>query len=332
MNMPLMPILFKEFRTQLRGNRAAFLVTLYVGLLLLALHLIYRSVAGQVNFGEPLVSAQIGQALFTGLALALQGLTVYLAPATTVHAISAEYERRTFDMLLTTPLSAPQVLLGKLLAALAFVLLLLVVALPLFSIVILFGGVTLTDIGRVFLTVLLSAVVGSLLGLFCSVVTRQTYAATLICYALLTAIIGGTLFAANLWSVTHSMQPAPPEYVVVNPLSAIASALASARPPEVISTGTLRPLVMLSLLTQGTIIRRGGEVNVLPLYRVTWMLYLGVALFLFWACLYAVQPRRRWRISRIDALLLALLVVYALIGWMSRGWWLPGLIPPEANP
>lgn len=328
MNTPLMPILFKEFRTQLRGNRAALLLTLYVGLLLIALGLLYRSVVGQVDFGAPLVSAQIGQALFTGLALATQGLTIYLAPATTVNAISGEHERRTFDMLLKTPLSASQVLLGKLLAALAFVLLLLVAALPLFSVVVLFGGVEMWDISRVLVTVLLSAIMGSLLGLFCSVVTRQTYAATLICYAILTAVIGGTLFAANLWSITHSMQPAPPEYVLINPLSAIASALASARPPEVITTGTLRPLAMLSLLTQGTLIRSGSDITVLPLYRATWLLYGGITLLLFWASLYGVQPRRRWRVSRIDALLLLLFLGYLGIAWLSRTWWLAGLVPP----
>lgn len=325
MNNVLVPILVKEFRTQLRGKRAALLLTVYVGLLLLALWLLYRSVVSQINLGAPLVNAQIGQALFTGLALAVQGLTVFLAPATAVHAISSEYERGTFDMLLKTPLSATQILVGKLLSALAFVSLLLLAALPLFSVIVLFGGVEPGDLTRVFVTILVSAMMSAMLGLACSVFTRQTYAATLLCYAILITLIGGTLFAANLWSITHSMLPAPPEYVLVNPLSAMAAALARTQPPALITPGTLRPTAILGLLTQGTIVQSGGQMNVLPVYRATWMVYGGAMLLLFWMCLHAVQPRRRWRIERMDGVLLLLVLGYALLAWVSRDWYLQGL-------
>lgn len=328
MKAPLTPILFKEFRAHLRGSRAALLLTIYVGLLLIALRLLYRSVAGQVDVGAPLVSAQIGQALFTGLGLAIQLLTVFLAPATTVNAISSEHERRTFDMLLATPLSSTQMLLGKLVTAVAFVLVLLLAALPLFSVVVMFGGVQLADIARVLITVLLSALMGCVLGLSCSVLTRQTYAATLLCYAILATVIGGTLFAANLWSVTHSMLAAPPGYVVANPLSAMAAVLASTRPPELITAGTLRPLAILGLLTQGTVAQSAGQLLVLPLYRATWVLYAGLSLLLFWGCLHAVQPRRRWRLGRTDAVMLAAVLVYVVAVWLSRDWWLQGIVPP----
>lgn len=328
MKLTLWPVLFKEFRTQLRGKRAVLLLTTYVGLLLLALGWLYRSVSGQVDFGAPLVNAQIGQALFTGLALSMQGLMVFMAPATTINAISNEYEHQTFDLLLKTPLPASQLLLGKLLTALAFVLLLLLTALPLYSAVVLFGGVEPVDMYRVFLTVVVSAMMGCVLGLLCSVITRQTYAATIVCYALLITLIGGTLFAANLWSVTHGLAPAPPGYVVANPLSAMAATLGSARPPEAITGGTLRPLAILGILTQGTVIQSGGQINVLPIYRATWVLYGGLMLLMFWFCLHAVQPRRRWRVSRTDAVMVMLALGYAALAWFSRDWYMQGLNVP----
>jgi ABC-type transport system involved in multi-copper enzyme maturation permease subunit len=320
-----LPVLLKELRAALRGSRAALLVTVYVGLSLIAMRLIYTAVADQTGRGTPIFSAEVGQAVFIGLALAVQGLTVFLAPATTVNSVSGEYERGTYDLLAATPLTPGQFLAGKLLTGIAFVLLLLVAALPLFSVVLLFGGVTALDIGRVLAVVLASAAAGAVLGLFCSALARQTYTATLLCYALLVALVGGTLLAANFWSLVHAMQPAPPSYIVANPLSAVGSALARTRPPEVVSPETLRPVAALSLLTQGVVTDIQGERVALPLYRATLVLYGAASLLLFWASLHLVRVRRRWALGPGDGLMLALCVAYGLIAWLARGWWAAGL-------
>ncbi len=323
----LTPVLLKELRATLRGSRAALLITVYVGLGLIAARLVYGAVAGQTGLGPPIFSAQVGQGVFIGLTLALQGLTVFLAPATTVSSVSAEHERRTYDLLIATPLAPAQLLVGKLLAGVAFVLLLLVAALPLFSVVLLFGGVTAVDIGRVLAVVLGSAMAGTVLGLFCSALARQTYTATLLCYALLVALVGGTLLAANFWSLTHAMQAAPPSYVVANPLSAVGSALAQTRPPEVVSPETLQPVAALSLLTQGVVADLQGSRVALPLYRATLMLYGAGSLLLFWASLHLVRPRRRWAPTRGDSVMLALCIAYVALALLTRGWWEAGLRP-----
>jgi ABC-2 type transport system permease protein len=321
----LTPILLKELRATLRGSRAALLITVYVGLGLIAMRLVYGAVTEQLGSGPPIFSAQVGQAVFIGLALAVQGLTVFLAPATTVNSISAEHERRTYDLILATPLTPAQLLVGKLLTGLAFVLLLLLAALPLFSVVVMFGGVTAGDILRVVAVVLGTAVAGAMLGLFCSAAARQTYTATLLCYALLVALVGGTLLAANFWSLTHGMEPAPPSYVAANPLSAVASALARTRPPEVVAAETLRPVAALSLLTQGVIAEVQGERVALPLYRATLVLYGGASLLLFWASLHLLRPRRRWAVDRSDGVMLALGLGYGLLAFLAKQWWLVGL-------
>lgn len=322
------PILSKELRTHIRGNRSAVLLSVYLSLLLVALFWLYTAIIDGTNLGAPLVTAQIGQALFIGLALAVQTLIVFLSPAASINSISGEHERYTLDILLATPLSAAQIVLAKLLVALAFLGLLLVATLPLFSVVMLFGGVVLADLGRVLLTLVLSATLGCVLGLFCSTVTRQTYTATLLCYAILVSLIAGTLFAANLWSVTHANAPAPPTYVVANPLSALASALASTQPPGVVAVGTLRPVAILGLLSQGTLVGGGSNLTVLPLYRTTWVLYTGVSLVLFWGALHTVQAaqyRRFWHISRSDIVLGGLLLLYGALVWFGRAWWLAGM-------
>src|SRR5580765_7844278 len=65
-----------------------------------------------------------------------------LAPVFTAGAISQEKDAETFNVLLTTPLTNAQIVLGSLCSRLFFVIALLVSGLPIFCITMLFGGVT----------------------------------------------------------------------------------------------------------------------------------------------------------------------------------------------
>ncbi len=329
MNQPaLFALLAKEFRTQIRGSRPALFLSVYIGLLLFALLWLYKTLVGQVQQGAPLIGPQIGQALFVGLTLAVQVLLVFLAPAITLNSISSEHERGTYDILLATPLPAAGIVFTKLIVGIAFAGLLLIAALPLYSIVVLFGGVQPEDLGRVLLTVVLTAVLGCTLGLACSIITRQTYTATLLCYALLVTVTAGTLFAANIWSALHGLAAAPTRYLVANPLSAAASALAQAQPPGIVTVDVLRPAALLGLLTRGSLNLSGGSAVVLPFFRASWMFSVGLTLVLLWLSLHTVEAtryRRFWRISRTDVVLLGLLLVWGGVAWVSRAWWLAGL-------
>jgi ABC-type transport system involved in multi-copper enzyme maturation permease subunit len=317
------PVLFKELATQLRGSRAALLITLYVGLVLIATRLLYGLVAAQLDYGKPLLSAQIGQVLFIGVSLVVQTLTIFLAPATTVNAISQEHERGTFDLIRATPLSVGWLLVGKLIAALAFMALLLLAVAPALTLVLLFGGVAAADMLRVIATALITALVGCAFGLCCSAITKQTYSATLLCYALLISLVGGSLFAANVWSLVNGLSAAPPVIVAANPLSAMATALASVRPPDSTVTGGFRPLVMLGLLSRGTIDTVSGEAA--PTYRATAMIYGAATIMLLWVALQAVRPRRQ--ITREDGVMLLTLLGYGLAVYLLRSWWMPGIFP-----
>ncbi|MEI8165802.1 MAG: ABC transporter permease subunit [Chloroflexales bacterium] len=318
-----MPILFKEFAVQMRGSRSAILIGIYVGLSIVAARLLYGIVTAELDRGAPLLAAQVGQVIFIGLSLGLQMLITFMAPATTVNAISSEHERGTYLLLLTTPVAPFQLVAGKLVAALAFLLVLLVAAMPVYGVVLLFGGIELADLLRVLAMLLVTAVAGCVFGLFCSAVTRQTYSATLLCYALLVSLVGGTLFAANVWSLVNSMNTAPPWLLAANPLSAMASALAPVRPPATSLTGSLRPLVLLGLLTGGTL--NGGR-EVIAFHRATAELYGVLSLLCFWATLHFVTPLRRWRLTKVDAVLLLLLLGGLVFAYSTASWWLPGLL------
>jgi len=332
--MYLNPILVRELRTQLRGVRSTVLISTFVGLLIAALVFMYRTIAGRAGLGSPLLNAQIGQALFSGLALLLQTLVVFIAPAITVSAISSEVEQRTLDFVVMTPVRPERVLVGKLFGALAYLAVLLCSVIPLFSVVLLFGGVTFRDIVRVLGLVLVTAVFGVMFGLFCSALLRRTAGATILCYTLLVALVGGTLFAATFWSITHSQQPAPPAFVYINPLSAMASALASspsvvpqgagARPAATtISPNTLQPLALVGVFAQGTFVaaKQGAGVELIPVYRATMVLLSLLSLVLFWASTHLLPPRRGFNLRWIDWVMLALVVAALVIAFLSSGWW-----------
>ncbi len=68
----------------------------------------------------------------------------FIAPVFTAGAITQEKDSNTFNILLTTPLSDGQIVLGSLMSRLYFVWVLLLSGLPVFCITMIYGGVTTT--------------------------------------------------------------------------------------------------------------------------------------------------------------------------------------------
>jgi ABC-2 type transport system permease protein len=127
-------------------------------------------------------SQVIGKFVF-GAVVGIELLLVcFIAPAFTAGAISGEREHQTYDLLRTTLLSASQLVFGKLVSALSYILLLLVAALPLQSLAFLLGGVALEEV--VIATVLLvaTAFLFGTSGIFFSSFMRRTLASTVLTY------------------------------------------------------------------------------------------------------------------------------------------------------
>jgi len=134
------PLIVKDGVSRMRSWQAPVIITLYLGLL------------GAWGFGtfvlavvsaqtQHAVSATIGSTVFQSLAFFELALITLFTPALAAGAISGERERQTFDVLLVSRVSALGIVWGKLVASLAYVLLLILTALPLFAAVFLFGGI-----------------------------------------------------------------------------------------------------------------------------------------------------------------------------------------------
>jgi len=204
----------KELRGRMRGRRAFVTVTFYVGVLAIFVGMIYllmrNAVQGQVVYtggtGSPFLSAQVGQAVFSGILLLETLVVLFLAPAFTTGAISLEREKQTLDLLAVTPIPSLAIVLGKLVSALTWVLILVFSSIPLTAVVFVFGGVGPEDIVRGYLYVLALAIGLGALGLFFSAVARRTQAATILTYFTVLALTFGTAFVWVFWSAMVSSQ------------------------------------------------------------------------------------------------------------------------------
>ncbi|GAC1403681.1 MAG: hypothetical protein NVSMB65_20270 [Chloroflexota bacterium] len=159
-------------------------------------------------------SATLGGALFAVLSLFLLLLLLFVTPASTAPAISGERQRQTLDLLLVTRLSTPGIILGKLFAALSFDILLLICALPLFSIVFLFGGVAPEQVAAAYALFLATVVVLGSASLCISTLTSRSQASSalssLFAFGLVVGLAVITAFLAASRGATPSNAPPPP--------------------------------------------------------------------------------------------------------------------------
>jgi ABC-type transport system involved in multi-copper enzyme maturation permease subunit len=210
----------RELRGRMRGRRAFVVLTIYLLLLAAIAFGIYAYLQRQADldaalrvqngegFGMPggvspgfALSASVGHMLFTGILLLETLLVLILAPAFTAGAISSEREHQTLDLLVTTPLSTLGVVVGKLISALAWVLVLIVASVPLMSLVFVFGSVGPEDVLRAYLLLFTLAFGMGAIGLFLSALVRRTQAATVLASVVVLVLALGSIPLHALWSV-----------------------------------------------------------------------------------------------------------------------------------
>jgi ABC-type transport system involved in multi-copper enzyme maturation permease subunit len=178
------PVTLKELRGRMRGMRAFIVITVYVLLMSLFTVLLYAIYSSNNQMTLSTTGGVLGKLIFGGVLTVELFLVCFIAPAFTAGSISGERERRTFYLLRTTLLSADKLILGKLISALAFILLLLVVAIPLQSLAFLMGGISLSE---VLLSIELLVVTGmayGAVGIFFSAITRRTLTASILTYSI----------------------------------------------------------------------------------------------------------------------------------------------------
>lgn len=193
------PVLMKELRQRFRSSKTIGLLVLYLLLIgAFVLGFTYLNWRNAPGFYQP----DNSRAIFAVLSMAQLFLLAFVTPGLMAGVISGERERQTLNILLTTRLSAWQIIWSKLVSSSAFVLLLLLATLPLYSIVFLYGGIAPGQVLGVFGYYLVTMFFFGCIGIACSSFFKRTGVSTITAYGLVFAISAGTallsLFLAEL--------------------------------------------------------------------------------------------------------------------------------------
>jgi ABC-2 type transport system permease protein len=288
------PIIVKELRSRMRGPRAFLVLT---GMLLFlggATYGLYWIVLSGYSY-SPMLSPNIGQTLFIGLALLELLIISFVTPAVTAGAVSSEREKLTYEMLLTTPLSPGSILWGKLVAGLSYVLLLIFAAVPLASLVFIFGGVSPWEMVKALIVLVTVAVMLGVVGLFFSVWFGRSGRATILSYLFVLVLFGAPLVIFIVAAAIR--QGVPPRWILIpNPVSVLFSAILPAIPGQMGMGGIFQSLGMV---LGGNLEQMNGMTTGTPrpLYHYSLPLYAIFTLILYLLSTRLIQPIRRWRMS-----------------------------------
>jgi hypothetical protein len=225
------PVLRRELVERMRGRRAFVVLTIYLGVLAGILYLVYQSNRGTSanSFGQPVATevASVGRGIYEWLLWFMLLLVLFLVPGQTSGAIAGERERQTLVPLQITLLRPVSLLIGKIGASLAFLLLLIAATVPLLAVGYLIGGITIPQVlGGVAMVVFTGVVVACLtasISAFC----RRVQAATVLSYGTVIALALGTVLvyvAAGLVDTSRGVdEPNPPEWILYpNPFVMVA--------------------------------------------------------------------------------------------------------------
>lgn len=132
--------------------------------------------------------------LFVLLTFIQLGLILFITPGLTAGTISTEREKQTLNILLTTSQTSKQIILGKLSSSIAFLLLMLIAGLPIYSLVFLFGGISPGQLGLIFLFFILTMCAVGSIGVMFSTITKKTIVAMIATYGTMIFLAGVTAF------------------------------------------------------------------------------------------------------------------------------------------
>src|SRR4051794_14667849 len=172
------PVLARELLVTLRSPRAFVLQMLYVAFLAAVVYFYWP--AGED--GARQVSSGVAQRLFDLFFLGQFFLVALLAPTFAAGSITGGKERKTYEMLLASPLKPSTILTGKLLSSLSYLVILILSSLPLMILCFLLGGIMLSEIARAYLVLILAAGTFGLLSIACSSYFRRTSSALVVSY------------------------------------------------------------------------------------------------------------------------------------------------------
>jgi ABC-type transport system involved in multi-copper enzyme maturation permease subunit len=222
--MTFSALLIKELRLRLRRERTMWIIIVYI-LLMGFLGWFYLSRFSTINGYGPFGLANTGISLYTLLSQVQLFLILFITPAFTATAINGEKERQTFDLLLCSRLTSFSLIAGKLVAGLTNAFMLVAAALPLFSLVFFFGGISPQQVIWALLVYISTTVMVGSCGLLLSTLLNRPAVSTAVTYMIGLAwlILPIILYVILLTTGNNAGSNQPPTLFIWNPIIALLS-------------------------------------------------------------------------------------------------------------
>jgi len=175
------PVLQRELLVNLRMPRAFLLLAIYQGLLGLMILAAWPRETRLDLRESPESARQLGDLFFLGQFV----LASLMAPSFAAGAIAGEKERRTYEMLLASPLRPEKIVLGKLIASLTHLGLLVFTSLPIVVLCLPLGGISLYEVLAAYLAMIICVFVFGMISLTCSSHFGRTSASLVVSYLII---------------------------------------------------------------------------------------------------------------------------------------------------
>lgn len=301
------PIVRQEGMSRMRTWRAPLAITIYLGLLGGFGYAVFAVgvIGSQISHSTQSATA-LGAATFDSMTVFELVLVLLFAPALAAGAISGEKERQTFDSLLVSRVSAFGIVWGKLVASLAYILLLVASAIPLFAFVFIFGSIEPDQILITQALIVVTAFTVGSVALFWSALFKRTLAATVSAYGSAFALYGLSAAVGYLLTYINTVRYATAganQPVVVslhpllfgNPFTAFFTLLVP-QAPGLVGSVHLGRLLQLLIMDGGPVSQWGPAIT-------SWQLSLytqgALALLCVFGAVMLVRGRRALPLRRV---------------------------------
>ena len=190
------PVLQRELLVNLRMPRAFVLLLLYQVLLAAVVYFAWPQDNVRLDLTEnPESTRQLVNLFFLGQYI----LASLMAPSFAAGAVTGEKERKTYEMLLASPLRPEAIVMGKLVAALTHLAILIFASLPIVMLCLPLGGVSIYEVLAAYLALISSVVTFGMISVAAGSFFKRTSASLMVSYlVMLPLAILGVVFWQSL--------------------------------------------------------------------------------------------------------------------------------------
>ena len=186
------PVLQRELLVNLRTNRAFLLLAMYQLMLAGVVLLAWPTDQRLDLTSNPPSATKLVNLFFLGQYV----IASLMAPSFAAGAITGEKERKTYEMLLASPLRPGAIVLGKMVASLTHLGMLILASLPIIVLCLPLGGVSLYEVLAAYLGLIVSVILFGAIGVFCSSYFSRTSSSLVVSYLIILPLV---IMAVAFW-------------------------------------------------------------------------------------------------------------------------------------